>query len=92
MKTISIRQFQRNFYTELKQVPFVVLRQIWEGEDGKKTKRDVPEFVVLPYTDGSVALAKELEEKMPAPVLMVTEPEKKNILTKIQDFFRPDEK
>lgn len=59
MKRISIRQFQRNFYKELKDVPFIVIRQVWEGEEGKKQAVDKPEFIVSAYKADSPLLETE---------------------------------
>lgn len=43
MRTIPVRQFQRNFYSELRQAPFVVTRQ------NPKTREDEPVFIVEVY-------------------------------------------
>jgi len=45
MKKLSIRQFQRNFYKELKGVPFIVTRQ------NPHTREDKPEYVVTAYPE-----------------------------------------
>lgn len=84
MRTVSIRQFQRNFYNELKNVPFVVMRQVWMGEKGSKVSQDVPEFIVCSYN-------KELLDQIPGPAVepppMVTEPERKPKFEKLWGIF-----
>lgn len=99
MRTVSIRQFQRNFYNELKDVPFVVVRTLWrivEGSMNKKKNRPMREeyteraFVVMPYTEEAEQLAEKLR---PTPVsepnkpAMVTEEVKKGIGAKLRDLF-----
>lgn len=67
MRTISIRQFQRNFYKELHDLPFIVTRQVWEGEEGSKKKIDIQEFVVTAY-------ASEAETNQAAVINVPEEP------------------
>ncbi len=68
MRQLSIRQFQRNFYKELKDVPFIVLRQEWVGEPGEKVSSNKPEFIVLAYSKDSLSLLQQQTEQSQQPV------------------------
>jgi len=61
MKKLSIRQFQRNFYKELKGVPFIVTKQ------DPHTREDKPEYVVTAYGETPTSQTEE-QQPQPTPV------------------------
>jgi len=66
MKSIPIRQFQRNFYKELKGVPFIVTRQ------DPHTREDNPEYIVTAYDERTANQTPE--QQHPLVEVKETEP------------------
>jgi hypothetical protein len=80
MRFISLRQFQRHCYEELKHVPFVLTRQ------DKSTLEKKPVFIVLPYSEYMLERVQPPKLEVTATDIDVgTTPDKKNdsLITRI---------
>lgn len=88
MRTITVRQFQRQLYKELKDVPLVVTKQQWVGPEGNKHRQETPEFIVIPYSDEAIkSLPEEMLQTEKNEPIMRTEEVKEGIKTKLGRLF-----